>query len=119
MACAQTITIARKVPDVDVSALIEHDRIHGSLYADESIFELEMKKIFYDGWVFVGHDSEVPTAGEYVRRTLGREEVLMVRQRDASIAVIANRCAHRGNMMCIANRGQDKVLHLHLPWMGL
>jgi phenylpropionate dioxygenase-like ring-hydroxylating dioxygenase large terminal subunit len=108
MANAQTINFTRKPPDVDVGALIEHDRIHGSLYANESIFELEMKKIFYDGWVFVGHDSEVPTAGEYVRRTLGREEVLMVRQRDSSIAVIANRCAHRGNMMCIANHGKEK-----------
>jgi len=63
MASTQTITITRKAPDVDVGALIERDRIHGSLYANESIFELEMKKIFYDGWVFVGHDSEVPTAG--------------------------------------------------------
>ncbi|MFZ2124746.1 aromatic ring-hydroxylating oxygenase subunit alpha [Rhodoferax sp.] len=108
MASTQTITITRKAPDVDVGALIERDRIHGSLYANESIFELEMKKIFYDGWVFVGHDSEVPTAGEYVRRTLGREEVLMVRQRDSSIAVIANRCAHRGNMMCIAHHGKEK-----------
>lgn len=93
---------------VDVAALIEHDRVHGSLYTDDAVFEQEMKKIFYEGWVFVGHDSEVPTAGEYVRRAIGREEVLMVRQRDGSVAVLSNRCAHRGNMLCVAKHGKEK-----------
>ena len=92
----------------DVASLIEPDRIHGRLYTDEAIFEQEMKKIFYEGWVFVGHDSEVVASGDYVRRTLGREEVLMVRQRDGGVRVLSNRCAHRGNMLCIEKHGREK-----------
>lgn len=103
----QTIQIVRSKP-ADVASLIEADRVHGSLYTDDAVFEQEMKKIFYDGWVFVGHDSEVVTAGEYVRRTLGREEVLMVRQRDNTVSVLVNRCAHRGNMLCIEKHGKEK-----------
>ncbi|MDP3820496.1 MAG: aromatic ring-hydroxylating dioxygenase subunit alpha [Burkholderiales bacterium] len=103
---SQTINFVRK--PLDIAALIEDERVHGSLYTDESVFELEMTKIFYGGWVFVGHDSEVPQVGEYVRRTIGREEVLMVRQRDASVAVLVNRCAHRGNMLCVAKHGKEK-----------
>ena len=64
---SQTINFVHK--SVDIAALIEDERVHGSLYTDEAVFELEMTKIFYDGWVFVGHDSEVPQVGEYVRRT--------------------------------------------------
>lgn len=92
----------------DVAALIEKDRIRGSVYTNEALFEQEMKKIFHSGWVFVGHDSEIPSAGEYVRRTLGLEEVLMVRQRDDSIAVLVNRCTHRGNMLRVEKHGKDK-----------
>lgn len=93
---------------VDVAALIESDRVHGSLYTDDSIYEMELTKIFYEGWVFVGHDSEIPAVGQYVRRTLGREEVLLVRQRDDSVAVLMNRCSHRGNMICTAAEGKEK-----------
>lgn len=92
----------------DVAALIETDRVHGSLYTNDALFEQEMQKIFYEGWVFVGHDSEIPAVGEYVRRTLGREEVLMVRQRDNSVAVLANRCTHRGNLLRVEKHGKDK-----------
>jgi len=92
----------------DVAALIEKDRIRGSVYTNEALFEQEMKKIFHSGWVFVGHDSEIPSAGEYVRRTLGLEEVLMVRQRDDSIAVLVNRCTHRGNMLRVEKHGKEK-----------
>ncbi|MBN8902838.1 MAG: hypothetical protein J0H57_17560, partial [Rhodospirillales bacterium] len=59
---------------VDVASLVETDRVHGRLYTDPAVFEQEMSRIFYGGWVFVGHDSEIPDQGQYVRRTLGREE---------------------------------------------
>lgn len=95
-------------PAAAVASLIETDRIHGRLYTDDAIFEQEMKTIFYEGWVFVGHDSEVTSAGDYVRRTLGREEVLLVRQRDGGVRVLSNRCAHRGNMLCIEKHGREK-----------
>lgn len=94
----------------DVAQLIREDSVHGSLYTNDKLFELEMEKIFYGGWVFVGHDSEVPAIGDFQRRTLGREEVLMIRQRDQSVAVVSNRCAHRGNLMRIEYSGRAKYL---------
>ncbi len=96
--------------ETNVAQLIREDSVHGSLYTNDKLFELEMEKIFYGGWVFVGHDSEVPAIGDYQRRTLGREEVLMIRQRDHSVAVVSNRCAHRGNLMRIEDSGRAKYL---------
>lgn len=97
-------------PTIDLDCLIQEDRVHGSLYTNDALFELEMQQIFYGGWVFVGHDSEIPSAGQFQRRTIGREEVIMVRQKDQSIAVLSNRCAHRGNMMCVDKSGKTKFL---------
>jgi phenylpropionate dioxygenase-like ring-hydroxylating dioxygenase large terminal subunit len=92
----------------DFDHLVQKDRVHGSLYSNAALFELEMKKLYYGGWVFVGHDSEIPKIGDYQRRVLGREEVLFLRARDNSIRVMANRCSHRGNLLAIEKSGNTK-----------
>jgi phenylpropionate dioxygenase-like ring-hydroxylating dioxygenase large terminal subunit len=82
------------------STLVEDHRVHGSLYVDPDVFDDEMRAIFTDGWVFVGHESEVPSPGDWVTRRLGREPVIMVRDRDRRVQVLANRCSHRGTTLC-------------------
>ena len=80
----------------DYGAAIRTDRVHGSLYVDPAVFADEMSRIFTRGWVFVGHDSEIPEPGDWLTRRLGREPVIFVRDRDGTLRVLANRCAHRG-----------------------
>jgi phenylpropionate dioxygenase-like ring-hydroxylating dioxygenase large terminal subunit len=94
---------------IDYKALVQDDRIHASLYTDPRIFAAEMDRIFYAGWVFVGHDSEIPRAGDFVTRPLGREPVIMVRGKDGGVAVLINRCMHRGTMLCPADRGSVRT----------
>jgi phenylpropionate dioxygenase-like ring-hydroxylating dioxygenase large terminal subunit len=89
--------------------LIQRDRIHGSLYTNESIFRDEMEKIFYKGWVFVGHESEVPNPGDYITRTVGLEPMIMVRNREDEIRLFSNRCMHRGNKLCSRENGNKRV----------
>jgi phenylpropionate dioxygenase-like ring-hydroxylating dioxygenase large terminal subunit len=94
---------------IDYKTLVQDDRIHASLYTDPRIFDEEMDRIFHTGWVFVGHASEIPRPGDYVTRTLGREPVIMVRGKDGAIAVLVNRCMHRGTMLCAAERGSTRT----------
>ena len=94
----------------DLRSLIKPDRVHGSLYTSETIFRAEMEKIFHRGWVFVGHDSEVPEAGDYVTRTVGLEGVILLRDRQGSVRVFSNRCMHRGNRLCNRDRGHVRAL---------
>jgi phenylpropionate dioxygenase-like ring-hydroxylating dioxygenase large terminal subunit len=94
--------------EVDYGRLVEDRRVHGSLYTDPEVFEDEIDRIFRRGWVFVGHESEVPNAGDWVTRKLGREPVIMVRAGDGTVQVLANRCAHRGTMLCWQDRGAGR-----------
>jgi len=104
--------------DIDYGDLIETDRIHGSLYTRDDIFADELEKIFYSGWVFVGHASEIPKKNDYVRRTIGQEPVVMLRNKKGDINVLVNRCAHRGNMVCVHDRGSAKFLKcLYHGWI--
>jgi len=93
---------------VDIAALVQPTRVHGSVYTSPDVFELEMERIFHSGWVFVAHESEVPEVGDYVTRKIGREPVIVARGRDGQVRVLANRCTHRGNRLCNAERGNAR-----------
>ena len=64
---------------IDVGNLIQGSRIHGSLYRDPEVFERELNEIWYKVWVYVGHESEIPNPGDFVRRMIGRQPVIVVR----------------------------------------
>jgi len=40
--------------------LVLDDRVHDRVYTDPDIFEEELDRIFHRGWVFVGHEGELP-----------------------------------------------------------
>ena len=94
---------------LDYKWLVQDDRIHASLYTDPQIFADELERVFHRGWVFVGHDSEVARPGDFVTRHLGTEPVVMARGKDGAIAVLVNRSAHRGTMVCGAERGNTRT----------
>jgi phenylpropionate dioxygenase-like ring-hydroxylating dioxygenase large terminal subunit len=92
----------------DYRRLIEPARVHGSLYTDPAIFADELARIWYRTWVFVGHASEVREPGDYVRKTVGLQDVIMTRASDGAVHLLLNRCAHRGNLVCEADRGHAR-----------
>src|SRR2546422_8713232 len=92
---------------IDYKTLVQDDRIHVSLYTDPRIFADEMDRIFARGWVFVGHDSEVPSPGDFVTREIGTQPVIMVRKKDGGVSVLLNRCMQSGTMRCLAEVGQS------------
>ena len=94
---------------IDYKALVQDDRIHASLYTDPRIFDDELERIFHRGWVFVGHDSEIPRPGDFVTRHVGTEPVIMVRGKDGAVSVLVNRCMHRGTLVCPADRGNART----------
>jgi fatty-acyl-CoA synthase len=87
--------------------LIEPSRVHGSLYTRPDIFAEELAKIWYTTWVFVGHESEVAKPNDYVRKSIGPQDVVMTRDASGEVHLLLNRCAHRGNMVCEAEKGNS------------
>ncbi|MGE0826561.1 MAG: Rieske 2Fe-2S domain-containing protein [Candidatus Binatia bacterium] len=94
---------------IDYNALVKDDRVHGSVYTDAAIFEEELEKIFYRGWVYVGHGSEISKPGDFRVTTIGRQSVIMVRDDDDRVQLLMNRCTHRANAVCQVERGNVKM----------
>lgn len=92
--------------DRNPADLVQPDRVHTSMYTDPAIFELEMDKVFNNTWVWVAHVSEVPEAGSYKSHFVGRQPVIVVRDRKKQIHVLLNRCRHRGATVCEHKKGK-------------
>ena len=103
-------------PDA-VAALVKPDAVHRDVYTDQQIYQLEMKHLFRNTWVFVGHDSQVPNVGDYYTTQIGDQPVIMVRDKDGDVRVLLNRCAHKGARVVSAAQGHcDK--YFSCPYHG-
>ena len=88
-----------------LNRLIEPDRVHRDVYTDPEVFQLEMERLWSRTWIYVGHASQVPEAGDYITLDIATRPVIMVRQTDGSIRVLLNRCAHKGTKLVSAPAG--------------
>lgn len=80
------------------------------VYSNDTIYELEKRRLFTRSWLPVCHVSQLPTTGSYVTRVLADEPVIAVRDKDKKVNVMSNVCRHRASILldghgqCEANR---------------
>jgi benzoate/toluate 1,2-dioxygenase subunit alpha len=99
-----TTTSYRGNPEA-LRALVQPDRVHRDLYISQEVFELEQENFFANTWNYVGHDSQVPKAGDYITNEIGGRPLIVVRHSDDSVRVMMNRCAHKGSRLVSAACG--------------
>ena len=59
-----------------------HGELPAKIFNHPELHALEMERIFAKAWVFLGHESEIPNPGDFVRRSIAEDEFIVVR--DAS-----------------------------------
>ena len=84
-------------------------RIPDWVYTDQTIYELEVEKIFHGRtWNYVALECEIPNPGDFIRSNVGPTPVVVVRAADCSINVFENRCSHRAAEFCRELSGNTK-----------
>lgn len=78
-------------------------------YTDAEIFDADLERVFAAGWLFAGHACEVAEPGHYVRVTVGRDRVIVVRDGDGALRAHHDVCAHRGSRLATAERGRARA----------
>ena len=68
-------------------------------YIDREVFEFERNKLLFGNWAGIGLASDVPEAGDAVPVDFAGLPLLLLRDRDGSIAVFQNTCRHRGMIL--------------------
>ena len=88
-----------------VASLFKGDRVHRDVYLSDELFALEQERLFAKAWIFIGHGSQVPRPGDYITQEIAGQQMILVRQSDGTLAVVMNRCAHKGAMLVTSPAG--------------
>lgn len=95
---------------VTYSDLVSDDACYVSrkVWADQSIYELEKKAIFAKCWLFLGHESQIKNAGDFVQASMCETPIILSRGQDHNIYANVNSCSHRGLPVCRADHGNAR-----------
>jgi anthranilate 1,2-dioxygenase large subunit len=86
-------------------------RVPYRMFADPDIYRAELSRIFLGPtWQYLALASELPQPGDYLTTFLGETPVIVTRGQDGEIHAMVNRCAHRGNLVCLKRRGHAESL---------
>ena len=102
------VTIAPQIPFVDDAAQGIF-RYSPKVFSDPELLECERRRIFDQSWLYAGHESEVPQAGDFLTRRVGGRPLIIVRGDDGRIRIFHNSCRHRGATVCRHPRGNAKT----------
>lgn len=86
----------------DLTGLVMEDPAAGTFrvarraMVDQDVLEAERRLIFDRSWLYVGHESEVPGAGDFRCREVGGRPLVLVHGQDGVVRVLYNTCSHRG-----------------------
>lgn len=79
--------------------------IQPEIFSDPALYEAEKTQIFGRSWLFLGHTSQLPKPGSFLRTFMGEESVLVTRDRSGQVRAHLNACRHRGFEICQEDRG--------------
>jgi Rieske 2Fe-2S family protein len=65
-------------------------------FTDPAVLAWELENLFCDGWICLGHISQVDEPGKFLMRELGRESVVVIGGEDGRPRAFHNVCRHRG-----------------------
>ena len=86
------------------------------IYYSTEFLDLEIEEIFRKEWICIGRTAEIPNTGDYLTFELLDQSVLAIRQKDASIRVFANVCAHRCAKLLEDSGNKDRIVCPYHAW---
>lgn len=85
-------------------------------YYSERAFEVELKSIWYNNWIYAGRSEEFSQIGDFKRLRVGSQNILIVRESESKINAFFNTCRHRGSLLCLEEKGNLKSKHISCPY---
>ncbi len=88
---------------------ISKGEINREMFSDPDIYQQELKQIFARCWLFLGHVSQLPNENDFFTAYMGEDPVIVTRHSDGQLGAFLNMCRHRGNRVCRADSGNQRL----------
>jgi phenylpropionate dioxygenase-like ring-hydroxylating dioxygenase large terminal subunit len=82
--------------------------LNREVHVSDLILQDEMRLIFAKCWIYVGHDSELKKAGDFITRRVAGRPVIFVRDGAGKVQCHFNTCRHRGAIVCTQAKGNAR-----------
>ena len=94
-----------------IDRLIDPDRgmISREIFVSPEFHREELDKLFTRAWLFIGHESQIPTPGDFFVSRMGEESVILCRDARGAVHVFLNSCRHRGMKVCRYEQGNTSL----------
>jgi len=81
------------------------------LFSDPEIYALEQKRIFHGPvWNFLCLELDIKNPGDFKLSSVGETPVVVTRDKEGKVHAMVNRCAHKGALVCLKEKGNAAVL---------
>jgi anthranilate 1,2-dioxygenase large subunit len=95
--------VARNWPDEGLT------RVPYWIFQDQAIYAAEQRRIFQGPtWNYLCLSIEVKNTGDFITTFVGDTSVIVARDADGELYGFENRCAHRGALIALEQRGNTK-----------
>ncbi|MCY4148837.1 MAG: aromatic ring-hydroxylating dioxygenase subunit alpha [Gammaproteobacteria bacterium] len=85
-------------------------------YTDPAVYELEMEKIFFCSWIYVGHVSQLRAPGDYLTAKINDQDLLVIRSHSGELRAFYNVCAHRGHELLYGQGSINLIVCPYHAW---
>ena len=86
----------------------EEVKITGDRYTSKDFMEKELSKLWSKVWNIGGWSRELEKKGDFITHHIGRESILMVKEKNDRVKAYHNVCPHRGNRLVHVDSGHAK-----------
>lgn len=87
-------------------------------YTNPEILKIDLQRAFRPAWLYVGHTSRIPKAGDYFLYEVAGDSIIVIRAHDGTIHGLRNVCRHRGSRVCTLSSGNaQKLVCPYHQWM--
>jgi phenylpropionate dioxygenase-like ring-hydroxylating dioxygenase large terminal subunit len=101
---------SRDIDDL-LAGAVDYERglIGRRIFVDPDIYELELERIFRRAWLFLAHETQIESPGDYITTRMGETPVIVTRDAAGKIHALINSCRHRGNTVTKADVGHART----------
>ncbi|MGH8742615.1 MAG: aromatic ring-hydroxylating oxygenase subunit alpha, partial [Burkholderiales bacterium] len=85
-------------------------------YRDPEHYRRELDSFWYDRWIAVAREEEIPAPGDWRVVRVGTQSIVILRSESGEIKSFHNVCRHRGSVLCTEEQGSFARKRIVCPY---